>query len=452
MGLVKKIASLLCAAAFTGLVYSASPVKSAASSSTIRATGANINILSSQQNVCISGAGNNVNISGSVGTIEVEGVGNNINGNPAGNGRWVPEGQSEVSGSLDVLEKRLFLTCDNINCEYSMIKEGQVNSVRFIPPELNSIEIIVNDTERRIIKKNGIIELEPDDKIRISSFKVNFPEIWTSYHRNFTNNVLNRGYLNDFTVNFKGYDSGSPVHEDRGPRISQNDLIEKYKNSDGTWSIEVLERDEPEIRIGEVFIRYKGPATPQNPRTAKIRIVPYIDNKITVSRGFRVFPIDIHSAENMEFYNSVLRAASDNLYSNFNIQLEWGEFQSYETEWDDNTTTAYDDFERKVPGGSNVNILFFRGEDHDNASGRAAIGGNSMIVDADTGSRCVTQTILHEMGHIFSLEYGNDHHLQQNGYIMSENHYCSISWSDESRRQIIYKLRTRELNRIITYE
>ncbi len=78
-----------------------------------------------------------------------------------------------------------------------------------------------------------------------------------------------------------------------------------------------------------------------------------------------------------------------------------------------------------------------------------------MVVDSDVSAKCAASTTLHELGHIFSLEYnnpGDEYHYPKEGFIMNSSSNCNLTWSKGSRSQIRQKLESGELDRIIVYE
>jgi len=199
----------------------------------------------------------------------------------------------------------------------------------------------------------------------------------------------------------------------------------------------------------------------QNPSTPVIYIRPYIDTTTRIRQGpINSHLIDINSFEDTSVYTTALARASENLKSNFNIRLEWSDFSSYTTASDDTTNSAFGGFNNFVnsqdSSGSQKGIyaFFFRGEDNDDAAGIGRWEGNRIAIDYSRDVKWVTHVILHELGHNFGLTYNNPkdtHHLGDRGYIMSQGSGLSFEWDPDSKRQIIEKLNSGELNRIITY-
>ncbi len=360
MGLAKKVISVLCGTAMAGMIYSARPAVSEAGGARVINRGSNVhstaNIHADNGVVKLPGSYGKVNVysdnsriylQGIAHTVRVEGDNNDmrINGMVEETHNSSPriiEREQQPSELENKLEGKKILTCDDFNCYYHTVKDGSITSTETIRPELSYISLRIDAAFEGIPERetyislaregklgevarlgNGeILELEKGQTLRIGDQWLEIPGILKAFHNKGDLDLTNGG--ENVTVNFKGYDSGSESHDDKGHIIRYSELIRKYRNPDGTWSIIVTER-ESGAKLGEVYIKYSGPEKRDAPtpsellgKKAVIWGRPEKEGDPTVP--IRVF-IDSRASRSESFYTDVLEKASDNLYSNFGIRL-----------------------------------------------------------------------------------------------------------------------------------
>lgn len=408
MSLKNKIISMLAGAAMLGVVSATAPVESATS---VYATSIHVS------GEVRSGRGGRITINGT--PIYIDGNGNVICDNNNSN--------NTNSNLESKLEGKKILTCDEINCTSYIINNGKLEQTGFITPTLDSIRVRINNKSYDF-KNKDIIELEANDSLIIDWAKIEMSDEWKAFHNsNVFYDIESRS--GKTVVNFRGFDSGSEIHEDRGYEIKRSDLIEKYRNRNGTWSVQVLDRDNSDVKIGEVYIRYKND-TPKKPK---------IFLEIAIDQDTKV--------KDYSYFTEVLLGAGFNLYNNFGIYLKW-EFCYFNSPEGMNTRKALN--VGGVPGKSAFLIYL---EDNTNDDLAGIISERKIVVDI-RDFECTVHTTLHELGHLFGLRYqtSDPAHPDGCGYIMNTHcGDCSLTWHPESRRQIMNRLNTGRLDHLLSY-